>query len=237
MQRFAFLILCYTISFGYGQQLTGEKLLQNAINFHDPNKNWDSFDSRFKVIMETPNSSDRLSVIHLDFLQKQFDLTVTKDDITYRYKLDKDTCELFLNGSKDFSDSERDKYRLTCKRANMMKDYYTYLYGLPMKLKDPGTNLSSKVEKRPFKGTEYLVLKVTYDEDVGDDIWYFYFEPNSFEMKAYQFFHDEAKNDGEFILLEGLEIINGINMPKKRSWYYNTDEKFLGIDILEKSNK
>ena len=45
-------------------------------------------------------------------------------------------------------------------------------------------------------------------------------------------YHDESKNDGEYILLSGLEDINGIQMPKKRDWYYNSNDKFLGSDLL-----
>ena len=108
-----------------------------------------------------------------------------------------------------------------------MKNYYTYLYGLPMKLKDPGTILDSKVQTKPFEGKEYLVLKVNYEEGVGKDVWYFYFDPNTFAMEVYQFYHDESKNDGEYILLEGLEEINDIKMPKTRVWYVNSDDIFI----------
>ena len=51
-------------------------------------------------------------------------------------------------------------------------------------------------------------------------------------MEVYQFYHEEEKNDGEFILLSGLETVNEIKMPKKRAWYYNKGEKYLGTDIL-----
>ena len=64
-------------------------------------------------------------------------------------------------------------------RGSMMKDYYTYLYGLPMKLKDPGTIVDPKVTKKRFKGKRYLVLKVSYDQEVGKDTWYFYFDQST----------------------------------------------------------
>ena len=53
-------------------------------------------------------------------------------------------------------------------------------------------------------------------------------------MEVYQFFHDEAKNDGEYILLSEEIIINNIKMPKERAWYTNGKEKYLGTDILIK---
>lgn len=104
-----------------------------------------------------------------------------------------------------------------------------------MKLNDPGTAIDKNVVLKKFEGKEYLVLKITYDVNVGNDTWYFYFDPTSFELKLYQFFHDESKNDGEYIVLEGLETISDIKMPKIRKWYYNNDDTYLGTDILSKN--
>jgi hypothetical protein len=85
---------------------------------------------------------------------------------------------------------------------------------------------------KTFMGKRYLVLKVTYEDPVGGDTWYFYFNPENYAMEVYQFFHDEAKNDGEYIILTEEESIKGIKMPKNRAWYYNSDDKYLGTDIL-----
>ncbi len=101
-----------------------------------------------------------------------------------------------------------------------------------MKLKDPGTIIQSKVERKLFKGKEYLVLKVNYEEEVGKDVWYFYFNTKTYAMEIYQFFHEEAKNDGEYILLTDLKTIEGIKMPKNRDWFTNKENKLLGTDIL-----
>ena len=51
-------------------------------------------------------------------------------------------------------------------------------------------------------------------------------------MEVYQFFHDETQNDGEYILLDDLEEVSGIKMPKIRSWFFNKNDKYLGKDIL-----
>ena len=101
-----------------------------------------------------------------------------------------------------------------------------------MKLKDAGTIIHKKVALKKFKGKDYLVLKVSYEKEVGEDTWYFYFDPSTYAMEVYQFYHEEEKNDGEFILLSGLDTVNGIKMPKKRAWYYNKGEKYLGTDFL-----
>ncbi|WP_343487082.1 DUF6503 family protein [Allomuricauda sp. d1] len=215
-------------------QMSGSKLLEKAIEFHDPNGNWKSFNGHFRVTMQTPNSSDRISDIYLNLPEQLFSLKVDKDDTSYTYTIEKDNCSISLHGRTDFSKQEAEKHRLNCERGTMYKNYYTYLYGLPMKLKDDGTLIDPEIQRKKFKGKEYLVLKATYEQEVGDDIWYFYFDPTTYAMKVYQFYHDESKNDGEYILLSGMEEISGIKMPKKRAWYYNKDDKYLGTDILER---
>nr|WP_297787383.1 DUF6503 family protein [uncultured Allomuricauda sp.] len=216
------------------QSISAEEVLEKAIAYHDPNSNWESLKTTFKVVMETPSRPKRTSTISVDFPEQEFTLDVEQDGNSYAYFFKKDACTITFNGNKEFSEEEAEKFRLTCERGNFMKDYYTYLYGLPMKLNDPGTHLDPKVQQKTFKGKTYAVLKVDYDAEVGTDTWYFYFDPSTYAMEVYQFYHDESKNDGEYILLEGMEEINGIKMPKTRAWYMNKDDKYLGTDTLEK---
>ncbi|RNC92117.1 MAG: hypothetical protein ED555_03145 [Allomuricauda sp.] len=217
------------------QQLSGTELLEKTITYHDPDGNWKNFKGQFQISMKTPNSSERVSQVHINIPREHFMLEVAKDNDRYSYILEKDSCQRSLNGKTSLSSEEIEKFRLSCERGTMFKNYYTYLYGLPMKLKDPGTKIDPVTQKKTFKGKEYLVLKVTYEKNVGDDTWYFYFDPATYAMEVYQFYHDESKNDGEYILLSGLETINGINMPKERAWYYNKDDAYLGTDLLEKA--
>ena len=56
-------------------------------------------------------------------------------------------------------------------------------------------------------------------------------------MEAYQRFHDNTKNVGEYIVLNGGDIINNAKMPKNRAWHYNRYEQYFGSDILSKSSR
>lgn len=224
-----FLVIPLSVS---TQELSATELLEKAINYHDPQGQWKSFQGLFLVTMESPERPVRKSEITLDLPRSYFRLNVNRAGTMLTYLLEADNCSLLMNGSKDYTIEEAEANQLNCERANLMKDYYTYLYGLPMKLKDPGTQLDPIVQKRKFKGKEYLVLRVTYDQEVGEDTWYFYFNPESYALEVYQFFHDESKNDGEYILLQGEETIQGIRMPKVRAWYYNKDDVYLGTDTL-----
>jgi Family of unknown function (DUF6503) len=216
--------------------MTANQLLEKTISYHDPDEKWETFKDEFTVVMTTPNAPKRTSKIAIDLPKEFFSVEATRDTVTTTYRLTKGKCEMRYNG-KLLDSTAANAKNMTCDRANLYKNYYTYLYGLPMKLNDPGTNLSDTVEKRNFKGKDYLVLKVTYDEAVGSDVWYFYFNPTTYAMEIYQFFKTdengkEKPDSGEYILLSEETSINGIKMPKVRTWYYNKDNKYLGTDTL-----
>lgn len=181
--------------------------------------------------MNTPNKPKRESKIIIDLPNEYFYVKATSEENTTEYTVDKGICAISFNGNKNPSEAILKEYKLSCDRANLYKNYYTYLYGLPMKLKDNGANVHNQVEKKTFKGNDYLVLKVTYDKNIGTDTWYFYFNPKTYAMEVYQFFK-ETNDSGEYILLSEEAIINGIKMPKVRAWYYNKNDEYLGTDSL-----
>ncbi|SIQ09292.1 DUF6503 family protein [Maribacter ulvicola] len=220
----------------YAQEITGNELLERAIAFHDPEDHWSSFKGKMLIEMENPKGSLRSTIVEMKLPNNYFKTTVTKDNYVIESELNNDTCTLKLNGSTSIFPKIKDSLNISCDRAKMMKNYYTYLYGLPMKLKNPGTIIDDKVIKKTFKGKSYLVLKATYEKEVGNDTWYFYFDPKTYAMEVYQFFHDESKNDGEYILLSELITVNGIKIPKVRKWYYNKGDVFLATDNLRKAN-
>lgn len=230
--------LCLLGLLSQGQEQIGAELLDKAIAFHDPKGNWKTFKSTFKITLDTPDNPVRESKITINLPEEIFQIEEKKEGNIIQYSLVKEECSISFNGSSSFSEEDNKQFRLNCERAHLWKDYYTYLYGLPMKLKDPGTHIDPRVIKKKFKGKDYLVLKVTYDENVGSDVWFFYFDPVHFALEVYQFYKGDpsgaGKDSGEYILLSETEIVNGIKMPKIRAWYYNKDDQYLGTDTLLK---
>ncbi|MEE4247878.1 MAG: DUF6503 family protein, partial [Kangiellaceae bacterium] len=135
MRSIIFVVVLLLATYNHAQELSGPELLDKAIAYHDPNTTWNTFKGSFEVRMETPNSSDRVSTIQMNLPQSTFELQVTKDGDAYTYKLDGADCEISLNGSTAISEEDLEKFRLSCDRGTMYRNYYTYLYGLPMKLK------------------------------------------------------------------------------------------------------
>ena len=216
-----------------GQNLTGKELLQKSIEYHDPQGKWPVFKGGLHLVETRPDASDRKTHLHLNNKTAYFELIQHRDENELVHVLENGECFQLLNKSRDISGEDREQHELNCDRTYLLRNYYLYLWGLPMKLKDTGTQVHDEVGNTEFQGKQVLSLKVTYDKAVGKDTWYFYFNPDNYALVGYRFFHDETKNDGEYITLEGEKTIKGIRFPKNRKWFTNQDEKFLGEDILE----
>ena len=228
-----FFFFIFTAKGVSAQELKASEVLEKAIAYHDPNGNWEQFNSTFQVTMTTPGNAERVSDITINLPDEFFKLVATRDGDKKTYTLDKAKCTTSINDSIAQAGA-----RTPCETASLYKNYYTYLYGLPMKLKDPGAQLSNTVENVTFKDKKYLKLKVTYDAPVGNDVWFFYFNPTTYAMEVYQFFkghpNGAGKDTGEYILLSEESTVNGIKLPKVRAWYYNKDDTYLGTDTLER---
>ncbi len=216
-----------------GQSITAEQLLNRAIAFHDPDGWWNKVKMDLIIDMEAPQNVKRRSNVVIDNIKGSFHLSMLRNGQLMEWMVDgKDSCDFRLNFSKPASTAEADSLDLTPYRARRWRNYYTYLYGIPMKLKDEGTHVGDEVIETKFMDKDVLALRVTYDESVGKDIWYFYFNPNTYALVGYRFYHDEAKNDGEYIVLEDMIVEKGLRIPKNRSWYTNAEDRLLGTDFL-----
>ena len=217
----------------HAQSITADQLVNRTIAFHDPDGWWDRVKMDMVIEMKTPNRPARLSNVVVDNINGGFEISVLSNDKLLEWRVDgKDSCDFKVNFVAP-TVAQADSLSLTIDRAKFLRNYYTYLYGLPMKLKDAGTRIGDEVIETTFMGKPVLALRVTYDESVGKDIWYFYFNPSTYAMVGYRFYHDEAKNDGEYIVLEDMIIEQGLRIPRNRSWFTNAEDKLLGTDYLK----
>ncbi|WP_289043400.1 DUF6503 family protein [uncultured Olleya sp.] len=236
----SFYILAFILtstSITIAQQISGPQLLDKAIQYHDPQGHWSTFNDTLNITMTMPESNARNSQIVINLPKEYFSVTAKKDTVTTQYTIIKDSCTISLNGNKKLTNKQLKSNNLSCDRATLYKNYYTYLYGLPMKLKDKGTIISPEAKTVNFKGKTYLQLQVNYNAEVGKDVWYFYFNPKTYAMEMYQFYKTDSigqvdTNTGEYIILNDIKTVNGIKTPKIRTWYYNKDDKYLATDNL-----
>ena len=218
--------------------LSAQELLTRSIAYHDPAGAWDAGAFRIELHETRPGGTVRNSRILIDNGAGRFELERRYDDgATTSLVVSDQSVTAKLNGSGEFDEDQASKYRLGAEQAVGTRNYYAYLYGLPMKLRDPGTLLDDEAKETTFQGRNAYELRVTYDEDVGSDTWYFYLDRSTYALIGYRFYHDESKNDGEYITLEEEASGAGLKLPRIRKWYRHQNEEFLGTDTIETLKK
>lgn len=214
-------------------QTSSDDIIKRSIVYHDPTNQLSDQKATFHFTETRPNGADRKSKISLYPKKEQFEMSRQSNGVTVITKGKKGSYTYTLDG-KSPNEEEIEKYRLNKSRSQSMQNYYHYLWYMPMKLNDPGTIIADEATIKDFFGKQALEIKVTYDPSVGSDIWYFYFDPTSYALIGYRFYHDEAANDGEYIILEGETQYKNVRIPKSRTWYTHKEDKLLGTDILTK---
>ncbi len=206
-------------------------LLDKTIAYHDPEGRWYELDHQIELQTKRPDGSARRLALQLNHASEMFGINFIQDGREIKSILKSGgECDHAIDGSVEFSEEDREKYRLTCERLTSQRDYYGYMLGLPMNLKDPGAILDPAAQRLEFEGQDVIALKVTYTEGVGSDTWYFYVHPETYALVGCRFYHDESKNDGEYLIFEGEAANNQFILPKVRKWYYNNNREFLGED-------
>ncbi len=213
--------------------LPADSVLNRSIAFHDPKGNWMKQSHLLQVAESRPNGTVRHTRLSLFPNTDQFDMQQVrgKEKIQLRYL--RKTFAYSVNGNTEVDSNTIKRLGLTSKRMLGMRDYYTYLYGLPMKLRDIGTIIDPEIHKVWFHGKQLLEMKVSYAPNTGKDTWFFYFDPKTFALSAYAFYHEsDGPGTGEYILLEGEVAVDKMILPAKRHWYLTTERLYLGTDEI-----
>ncbi|GAA0880332.1 hypothetical protein GCM10009119_33020 [Algoriphagus jejuensis] len=192
--------------------VTGRDYILKSIEYHDPEEVWGSLKATFVIQDSLPAGRD----------SRFYEFSVDNAESKMSYKI-KDLQYLVWHDSVQVLEGE-----VETERALRMRNYYTYLWGLPMKLTDPGTVIDDDVKTETLDGVRYHVVRVPYEKD----IWYFYLDPETYRMAAYKFYQDEPNLKGEIIYLEGEREFRGLKIPAKRSWYRTEKPEFLATDQL-----
>ena len=218
---------------------TAEALLSQSIAHHDPRGVFRSRTHSIEThtvyspeLAEARGRKESHGVITLDPGAGTFRYVVEAAGHVVEYVIAEGEGRTLLDGSTDISDEDRDRLRI--RTPELYRDYFEYVYGLPMKLRDPGTRIDPEVDVTEFMNREAWAIRVTYEPEVGKDIWYFYFDPETSALVGSRFFHDESKNDGEYIVYEGqvVDEESGLRLSASHAWYYNDGDGHLATDTI-----
>ena len=190
-------------------------ILDRSIAYHDPDGLWKDFQYELSFVATLPDSTERHTTVQIDLPKRYFRYLRTSAgaDLGIQH----DSC---FNANSDTVD---------CTAIKRIRNYYTYLWGLPMKLKDPGTDMDQEFTESTFEGQPVYRIKVTYPNEV----YYFSFDKETYRLVGEEFYKDEAKNLGEKMIRGGEVNLNGLKLPKTRAWYNTHDSLYLATDKLE----
>ncbi|MEO9872499.1 DUF6503 family protein [Ekhidna sp.] len=195
-------------------QITSKEVLAKSIKYHDPNREWTTLKAILTFNEVRPEGPERFSTFILDNGKDYYKVNRNDEEI---YEVVQGKGKVLL-GDKEVE------------RSLFMRNYYLYLWGLPMKLLDEGTALDEEVLKENINGIACHVLRVVYEKDT----WYFFIDQKTGRLVQYKFYKDEAAGKGELIGLEDEVSFKSLRFPQKRSWYTLPEMKYLGTDILTK---
>lgn len=209
-----------------------QEIVAASIARHDPEGVWRTGSFQLTFEESRPDGPTRNTLVVIDNARGRFEFERERDGRRMKGELDSEGCLWRLDGVADFSAEEREEFGLTCERLEVWRNYYLYLWGMPMKLREAGIHIEQQAKKAEFVGRSAWEVRVTFPEEAGSDVWYFYFDPEDEELIGYRFYHDEAANDGEYITFEGIEEGAGLRLPRSRAWTTHQDGNYLGTDSL-----
>ena len=214
-------------------QISADSLLAWSIRYHDPQGNWGGKSHVLNLAESRPSGEVRHSRLSLNPGNNDFDLVQTKgtDKIHLRYV--NGTFSATHQGRMEIKQEDRERLRLTKGHTLWLRNYYTYLFGLPMKLKDPDAELLPDVHKVWFNGKQVLELEVRYVPETEKDTWRLYFNPKTYALEGYALYAlREGPETGEYIILEGEALVDKMRLPAERHWYAKANNLYLGTDQI-----
>ncbi len=215
MLRFSLFFLILVYSLLSKSQITSKEILEKSLTYHDPSNKWPELKALLIFKEKRPSGEIRNTTFEMDNNKGIFRLNRGNQEI---HGMNLDSCFI-------------EKGDVNCERVQSLRNYYLYLWGLPMKLKDHGTVIGEKISLENYEGKPAYVIRVPYEKDT----WYFYFDQSDYRMFGYKFYKDPEETKGEWIKLEGGIVVNGIKIPQTRRWYTIPEMKFLGEDKLLES--
>ena len=205
-----------------------QDLIARSIEHHDPDDRWWSHVRTVTVEQTRPDGpTSRVRV------------TLFPDTSHFRMRMDEgeafvevmrsDTTCTFASSADDNAVPETFG-DLTCDDVQWRQEYYGFLLGLPMNLRDGEATIEPDVRAMQWEGRPVHAVRARYPGD--EPVWDFYFDPDTAQLVGCAFSSEGALADGETIVFEGTAEANGIQLPKARRWFTNADDRLLGTDTV-----
>ena len=218
-------------------QLSPQKVLEKAIRHHDPNGSWARFHQRLHFRVSIPNQADTFSVVEIDNRRRYFNYIARDGKRTIEKGFNDRAFFAIIDGKEAKSAVDIQRFRLSREKVSEVRDFFTYVIGLPMRLTETGARLSPKLQSEIFNGEACWVLRVDYPtinaNNAQTESWLFYINKGNYAMRGSRFIRNNNVKNGAYIVFEGETTIKGINLPQTRHWFWSEDDRFLATETIE----
>lgn len=212
--------------------LDAEIVLDLAIAFHDPEGLWGSGTFAFTIEEIRPGRAPSRSRLELANGERRFELETETGGRRLVLRVDGDDVTVRSDGEPVIDAAVLESLDATASEVRQLRDRYLFIYGLPMKLRDPGTLLASVARRTTFRGRGALELRVSYEPDVGSDRWSFFVDPLDYSLLGGRVEHAVRTVDDETIVFDGLVEIDGLRLPRTRRRTASLDGGELGTETI-----
>ncbi|MEP6513223.1 MAG: DUF6503 family protein, partial [Parafilimonas sp.] len=163
MKKIILLSLLFILSYCNPSKKPGQQLLDKTIAYHDPQHTWSKLKTHLYLSSTDTAGKESLFELEMDNATGYF-CYITHEDGKEIVKGLSNGKEFYLiNGKKEINGEDLKKYELTPESVKWVHNFYGYLYGLPMKLTDEGTNISDSIASEQINGKSHQVMHVEYD--------------------------------------------------------------------------
>ena len=144
--------LCLNLLLAFQGDALATDWLDRCLAYHDPDHGWADFAYTLELHESRPDGTIRSVAVTLDKKSERFiyEADINGDQV-FRSQIG-EQISVLLNGSAEIDPASAKKYRLSEEEVVFFRNYYLFLYGIPAKLKDAGTNMQEFAVKATFMG-------------------------------------------------------------------------------------
>jgi len=229
-------ILIYINFFAKGKvnYSTSEEILNKAIRFYDFRNQWENYYG--KVHLTTVTAEDKYPVNQIIEIQTKENYykcsTILADGVEVRGiqdgKFFKGTDSIIYKGNEQIKEDER-------LDIQFYRGHHYMHFGSLMELKNSDLILEKRVKTIKFQGFNCLTLVFRNDTSKMRNVYFkrvdkitVYINPQDYSIRGYR----ETGAYNFYAVCSGLLSINGIKMPKCKTYFNNADDSFRWVDLF-----
>jgi hypothetical protein len=196
-----------------------EEILSKAIQYHDPQGNWDNFSGKMLHITVFGSGYVVHETIELDRTKDYYCSTAKQEFGTVVRGLDGGEPFFTVNGQAPESEEIINNWSLNKEGVKMFKQQHSCHFGLLMQLKEAGMVLSEQVNKAEFDGRNCYTLTFNGEADQVIDPFYqgervLYIDAQTYSLRGCHMKHPQF-SPATYYFSREIEI-DGIKVPHTR---------------------